>query len=54
MRGIIFDRPSMVDEAIAETVRQGLSERTEVIGGDFFSSVPSADLYLVKPARLAH
>jgi hypothetical protein len=48
MRGIILDRPNIVDGAIAETARQGLSERTEVIGGDFFSSVPSADLYLVK------
>jgi hypothetical protein len=48
MRGIVFDRPNVVPGAVAEADRQGLSDRTEVIGGDFFSSVPSADLYLVK------
>jgi len=48
MRGIVFDRPDVVEGAVEETARRGLSNRTEVIGGDFFSSVPSADLYLVK------
>ena len=28
--------------------RQGLSERVEVVGGDFFASFPRADLYLLK------
>jgi hypothetical protein len=48
MRGIVFDRPNVVAAAVEETARRGLSDRTEVIGGDFFSSVPSADLYLLK------
>jgi O-methyltransferase domain len=48
LRGIVFDRPNIVGEAVAETVRKGLAERTEVIAGDFFESVPSADLYLMK------
>jgi hypothetical protein len=37
-----------VDDAVAEIARKGLAERTEVIGGDFFESVPAADLYLLK------
>lgn len=47
-RGIVFDRPDIVDGAVAETEKQGLSDRVEVIGGDFFEAVPSADLYLLK------
>jgi hypothetical protein len=48
LRGIVFDRPSVVRGAVEETARRGLSDRTQLIGGDFFSSVPAADLYLVK------
>jgi O-methyltransferase domain/Dimerisation domain len=48
LRGIVFDRPNIVADAVAEIARKGLSERTEVIGGDFFEWVPSADLYLLK------
>jgi predicted O-methyltransferase YrrM len=48
LRGIVFDRPNIVDYAVAEITRKGLSQRTEVVGGDFFASVPAADLYLLK------
>jgi O-methyltransferase domain/Dimerisation domain len=48
LRGIIFDRPNIVEDAIAETARQGLGGRTDVIGGNFFEAVPAADLYLLK------
>ena len=48
LRGIVFDRPNIVDDAVAEIARAGLAERTEVVGGDFFESVPPADLYLLK------
>lgn len=48
LRGIVFDRPNIVEEAAAETARRGLAERTEVVAGDFFRSVPPADLYLLK------
>ena len=33
---------------MAHIARAGLAERTEVVGGDFFESVPPADLYLLK------
>jgi hypothetical protein len=46
--GIVFDRPNIVPDATAETARKGLAERTQVVGGNFFESVPTADLYLLK------
>jgi O-methyltransferase domain len=48
LRGIVFDRPNIVDDAVAQIARMGLAERTAVVGGDFFESVPPADLYLLK------
>jgi len=48
LRGIVFDRPNVIDGAAAETARKGLKDRTDVVGGDFFQSVPSADLYVLK------
>ena len=44
LRGIVFDRPD-VAAAVAVDIA---GDRTEVIGGDFFESVPAADLYLLK------
>jgi hypothetical protein len=44
LRGIVFDRPD-VAAAVAAEVND---DRTEVVGGDFFESVPSGDLYLLK------
>jgi hypothetical protein len=37
-----------VADAVAQTARLGLAERTTVVGGDFFEVVPVADLYLLK------
>lgn len=48
LHGIVFDRPNIVDDAVAQIARMGLAERTAVVGGDFFESVPPADLYLLK------
>ncbi|HEY6492644.1 MAG TPA: methyltransferase [Trebonia sp.] len=48
LRGIVFDRPNVVPDAIEAAEKRGLADRTEVIGGDFFAGVPAADLYLVK------
>jgi hypothetical protein len=43
-RGILFDLPDLI-----ERVRPSLaSGRLEAVGGDFFESVPEADLYLLK------
>jgi O-methyltransferase/methyltransferase family protein len=48
LRGIVLDRPNIVEEAAAETAKRGLTDRADVIGGNFFESVPAADLYLLK------
>jgi O-methyltransferase/methyltransferase family protein len=48
LQGIVFDRPQVVASAHAETVKLGLQERVTALGGDFFESVPEADLYLLK------
>jgi hypothetical protein len=48
LRGIVFDRPNIVDYATDQIARKGLTARSEVVGGDFFESVPPADLYLLK------
>jgi hypothetical protein len=44
LRGIVLDRPNIVEEAAAETAKRGLTDRADVIGGNFFESVPAADL----------
>jgi hypothetical protein len=48
LRGIVFDKPNIIDYATDQIARKGLTARTKVVGGDFFDSVPSADLYLLK------
>jgi len=49
LRGIIFDSPSGSAEASRQLEAHSLSERCEVIAGDFFSSVPrNADAYILK------
>jgi O-methyltransferase len=49
MKGILFDQPHVVAGA-AEAVRlAGLAGRCEIVGGDFFTAVPSnVDAYLLK------
>jgi predicted O-methyltransferase YrrM len=48
LHGIVFDRPNIAENAKAHVVRHGFAERTDVVGGDFFESVPAGDLYLLK------
>jgi hypothetical protein len=44
LRGIVFDRPEVTAAVQAEVT----DDRTEVVGGDFFESLPAGDLYLLK------
>lgn len=46
-RGIVFDLPEIVPAAQKTLENQGLSGRVQVQGGDFFESVPAADVYLL-------
>ncbi len=46
-RGIVFDLPGVVESAHAVLTAAGMSERVEVVAGNFFIEVPRADIYLL-------
>lgn len=48
MRGVLFDRPEVVD-GVAHELDPGIAERLEIAGGSFFEQIPDAgDAYLLK------
>lgn len=48
-RGVLFDLPSVVDDAGPEMMSAGVADRCHVVGGSFFESVPEGgDAYLMK------
>ena len=48
MRGVIFDLPGVVDGARPRLEQAGLTDRCEMIAGDFFEAVPAGgDAYLL-------
>ena len=46
-RGIVFDLPEVVAGARTRLSDAGLADRVDVVGGDFFESVPAADNYVM-------
>ncbi|MEV0227104.1 methyltransferase [Streptomyces sp. NPDC050704] len=46
--GQVLDLPHVVNGARQEAEKRGLSDRFSAVGGDFFTEVPAADLYLLK------
>jgi hypothetical protein len=49
LRGVVFDRPDVVERAGPRLAEAGLSARCDAVGGDFFASVPpGGDAYLLK------
>lgn len=48
LRGGVFDLPHVVPSAQLAAHRDGLHDRFTATGGDFFASVPPADLYVLK------
>src|SRR4051812_14253685 len=49
MKGILFDLPHVVERAAAKLDQAGMSNRCEVVGGDFFASIPvQADAYFLR------
>ncbi len=48
LEGIVFDLPHVTATAEAKLGALGLLGRCTVVAGDFFKSVPSADLYILK------
>ena len=48
-RGVLFDLPTVVEGAKERLAAEGVSDRAEVLGGDFFDSVPTGgDAYVMK------
>jgi hypothetical protein len=49
MRGILFDSPQVIEGAKANISDAGVSDRCELVGGDFFQLVPEgADAIIMK------
>jgi hypothetical protein len=48
LHGIVLDLPEVVPSATAAAAELGLAERRRALGGDFFTYVPEADIYLLK------
>jgi O-methyltransferase domain len=49
MTGILFDSPHVAESARQPIAAAGLADRCEIVGGDFFKSVPAgADAYLLR------
>jgi hypothetical protein len=48
LQGVVFDLPHIVPAAMKAAENLRLRDRFTVAGGDFFSSIPPADLYLLK------
>jgi predicted transcriptional regulator/SAM-dependent methyltransferase len=45
--GIVFDLPQVVAAAAKTIADNGLADRVQPVGGDFFESVPAADVYIL-------
>jgi hypothetical protein len=49
LKGVLFDMPQVIEGAPALLEKEGvLEDRVEHVSGDFFTSVPSADAYIMK------
>ena len=48
LRGLNLDLPVNAATARQEAEKDGVADRFEAVGGDFFQAVPAADLYLLK------
>jgi hypothetical protein len=47
-KGVLFDRPPVIEQARQALVGSSLGSRLELVGGDFFAHLPAGDLYLLK------
>ena len=49
LRGILFDSPQVIEGAKPKVAESGLADRCQIVGGDFFQSVPEgADAIIMK------
>jgi len=47
-RGVLIDLPHVVETAPKALAALGIADRVEAVAGDFFTSVPTGDVYLLK------
>jgi hypothetical protein len=47
-RGILFDRPEIIEHSRSVIAADPLASRIELVAGDFFAEVPKGDLYILK------
>ena len=53
--GVLFDRPAVIERAEERIRGAGLSERAELVAGDFFESLPAGgDLYVLSRVLMDH
>ena len=48
IEGILFDLPAVVERSRSIISDLGMSDRCRIVGGDFFSSLPTADAYVLR------
>ena len=49
LHGVLFDMPDVVERARSNIISAGLSDRCQIVGGDFFVSVPAGgDAYVMR------
>jgi O-methyltransferase domain/Dimerisation domain len=48
LRGVLFDQPHVVENALPLLEAAGVADRCELASGDFFASVPSGDIYTLR------
>jgi hypothetical protein len=45
--GVVFDLPAVAPAAMSSLAERGLGDRITFVSGDFFESVPAADVYVL-------
>jgi hypothetical protein len=51
-RGVVFDRPDIVPAARKNLADRGMDDRVRTEAGDFFRSVPGADVYILADTQM--
>ena len=55
MQGVLFDTPAVIERAKPQIQATGVADRCQLIGGDFFATLPAGgDLYLLSRILMDH
>ncbi|HEU5090165.1 MAG TPA: methyltransferase [Roseiflexaceae bacterium] len=55
VRGVLFDRPEVIDAARERLAAAGVLDRCELVGGDFFAAIPGGgDVYILSRILMDH